>query len=200
MSHKYLELMFTDAVRAAQARSFGREQRLPPARERDVLRAQELEFIHARDSFYMGSVSETGWPYIQHRGGKRGFLRALGAHTLGFADYQGNRQLISTGNLSGTDRVAMFLMDYPARTRLKLLGHARILDPAAHPAELEQLCEPEDRKRVERLFLIDVIAFDWNCPKYITPRFAADEVQAMVEPLRARIAELEDLLQERPIS
>ena len=197
MAHKYLDLAFTDAVHAAQTRYFGRAQRIPPAPDHDPLGPSEVEFVQARDSFYMGSVSETGWPYIQHRGGKPGFLRVLDSHTLGFADYKGNRQLISTGNLSGSDRVALFLMDYPGRSRLKLLGHARVLDAREFPAELERLALPDERRLVERMFLIDVVAFDWNCPKYITPRYSPAQVEEVVDPLRRRIAELETLLQQR---
>jgi predicted pyridoxine 5'-phosphate oxidase superfamily flavin-nucleotide-binding protein len=140
--------------------------------EREALGPDELAFIAARDSFYMATVSADGWPYIQHRGGPRGFLRALDAHTLGFADLKGNRQLITTGNLAANDRVSLFLMDYAHRARLKLLGHARAIEDAALA---DALAPAALRKRVERVMLIDVVAFDWNCPAYITPRFAADE-------------------------
>lgn len=191
MSHKFIEQALTDAVRGAQKQYYGRALRLPGPSERDALGDAEADFVQARDSFYMASVSENGWPYIQHRGGRAGFLRVLDAHTLGFADYSGNRQLLSTGNLSSDDRVALFLMDYPNRSRLKLQGHARVLDAREHPKEVEQLAEPDQRRLVERLFLIDVVAFDWNCPQYITPRFSAEELREYVQPLQARIAELE---------
>ena len=197
MAHKFMDLTFTDAVKGAQKHYYGRSQRVPPAGERDQLGPAEMEFVHERDSFYMGSVNDAGWPYIQHRGGAAGFLRVLDPHTLGFADYKGNRQLLSTGNLSGDDRVTLFLMDYPNRSRLKLLGHARVLDARAHGAELERLAEVDERALVERLFLIDVVAFDWNCPKYITPRYSAAEVQELVHPLHERIAELEAHLKKR---
>jgi len=139
----------------------------------------------------MASVSEAGWPYIQHRGGRAGFLRVLNPHTLAFADYTGNRQMLSTGNLAANDRVALFLMDYPQRTRLKILGHARVEDARQHPALVRQLSEPDTHRIVERLFFIEVVSFDWNCPKHITPRYTIEEVEKLVAPLKERVAELE---------
>jgi len=145
-----------------------------------------------RDSFYMATTNSDGWPYIQHRGGPAGFLRVLGPHQLGFADFKGNRQMLTTGNLNGYDRVALFLMDYPNRERLKILGHAQVLDAREHPALADQLTPtPELRSKIERLFLIEVVSFDWNCPQYITPRFTEAEVETHIAPLKARIAELE---------
>ena len=192
MALKYLATTFTPAVRAAQAHYYGRSPQLPPAPERDTLTAEETDFIAARDSFYMATVTEDGWPYVQHRGGPPGFLKILGPNQLGFADFGGNRQLLTTGHLATRDRVALFLMDYPRQERLKLLGHARVLDAREHPALADQLTPtPELRARVERLFLIEVMAFDWNCPKYITPRYTAAEVEKAVAPLKQRIAELE---------
>jgi predicted pyridoxine 5'-phosphate oxidase superfamily flavin-nucleotide-binding protein len=113
----------------------------------------------------------------------------LGPNLIGFADFKGNRQLVSTGNLDITDRVALFMMDYPCRTRLKLLGHARVLDAREH-AELRNELAPEPlRSKVERLFLIHVISYDWNCPQYVTPRFTAAEMEKYIAPLKARVAE-----------
>ncbi|HET9523413.1 MAG TPA: pyridoxamine 5'-phosphate oxidase family protein [Terrimicrobiaceae bacterium] len=189
MARKYLEIAVTPAVVEAQKRYFGRSPQLESGLDRDALGPEEMEFIAARDSFYMATVSETGWPYIQHRGGRPGFLRVVDSHTLAFADYRGNRQLLSTGNVAANDRVALFLMDYPRRERLKILGHARVTD--ATSKLLERLVEPEARRSVERLFFIDVASFDWNCPKFITPRYSASEVEAALTPLRKRIAELE---------
>jgi len=136
-------------------------------------------------------VSETGWPYVQHRGGPPGFLRVINPTALAFADYKGNRQLLSTGNLAVNDRVTLFLMDYPNRTRLKILGHARVEDAQGHPELVEQFAEPEVRRIVERIFFVDVVSFDWNCQQHITPRYTAAEVETAVAPLRQRIAELE---------
>jgi predicted pyridoxine 5'-phosphate oxidase superfamily flavin-nucleotide-binding protein len=139
----------------------------------------------------MASVTENGWPYVQHRGGKPGFLHVLSPSQLAFADYKGNRQMLSTGNLTANDRVALFLMDYPERNRLKILGHARIKDAREHPELVSQLAAKEVQPIVERFFIIDVVAFDWNCSKYITPRYTAEEVPHAIAPLKERIADLE---------
>lgn len=197
MAVKFLELAFTPAVLAAQKKYFGRAQQLLSAPARDSLTGDEVQFIQSRDSFYMATVSETGWPYVQHRGGKAGFMRVVSPTQLAFADYKGNRQMLSTGNLAANDRVCLFLMDYPQRTRLKILGHAKVVDAREHPELVAQFAEPETRGIVERIFLIEVISFDWNCPKYITPRYTAAEVEEAVVPLRARIAELEAQLKAR---
>lgn len=191
MATKYLDLMFTDAVCRAQTQYYGQAGKIADAPERDPLGPGEAEFIAARDSFYMGSISESGWPYVQHRGGPSGFLRVMNGTTLVFADYKGNRQLLSTGNVSVNDRVALFLMDYQNRERLKILGHARVEDARIHPDLVIQVTDPKMRSSVERLVFIDVVSFDWNCPKYITPRYSLEEVEELVGPLRKRIAELE---------
>ncbi len=191
MAGRYLETYFTPKVLAAQQHYFGRSQHLPPQPERDALTDEERVFIEARDSFYMATVSENGWPYVQHRGGRPGFLRVVSPTQLAFADYKGNRQMLSTGNLATHDRVALFLMDYPRRERLKILGHARVEDAREHPELVAQFAEPEARGIVERVFLIEVVSFDWNCPKYITPRYTAAEVEDAIAPLKARIAQLE---------
>lgn len=194
MATKYLDLMFTDSVRHVQQASYGHAAMITGAPERDPLRAAEVEFIAARDSFYIGTVSETGWPYIQHRGGSPGFLRVLDASTLAFADYKGNRQLLTTGNLAVNNRVALFLMDYPKRERLKILGRARVVDGWTNPELLTQVTPSDTNGTVERLMVIDVVSFDWNCTKYITPRYSADEVETLATSLRARITELEAAL------
>jgi uncharacterized protein len=191
MAEKFLELAFTESVRKAQAHYYGKSQCVEGASERDALTSEETEFIQARDSFYMATVTETGWPYVQHRGGKPGFLRVISPKMLAFADYKGNRQMLSTGNIAADGRVALFLMDYPRRERLKILGHARVEDAREHPDLVAQLAEPEVHRIVERLFFIDVVSFDWNCPKYITPRYTAAEVEAVVAPLKQRMVELE---------
>ncbi len=198
MALKFLTTTITPSAQAAQAHYYGSARKLPPAPERDLLTTEETDFLAARDSFYMATVTENGWPYVQHRGGPPGFLKILGPNQLGFADFSGNRQMISTGNLAVSDRVALFFMDYPRKERLKLLGHVRVLDARGHPRLADQISPaPALRGSVERLFLIDVIAFDWNCPKHITPRFTEAEVEAAVVPLKQRIAELEARLASR---
>lgn len=198
MARKFQELAQTDAVKQAQEHYYGKSQQVRSGPDRDALTHDEIDFIQARDSFYMATVSETGWPYIQHRGGPAGFLRVLGPSSLAFADYKGNRQLLSTGNITKSDRVTLFLMDYPHQTRLKIMGHARIEDAREHPKLVAQLAEPEVRSSVERLFFIDVVSFDWNCPQHITPRYTAAEIEEILEPMRARLAQLEAQVKGQP--
>jgi uncharacterized protein len=197
MAAKFMQLVLTPAVEQAQDKYFGKHQVVKSAPDTDPLTSSEAYFIESRDSFYMATVSETGWPYVQHRGGPTGFVKVLGPNLIGFGDFKGNRQLVSTGNLDGSDRVALFMMDYPSRTRLKLLGHARVLDAREHPELVVQLVPEQLRNKVERLFLIQVISYDWNCPQYITPRFTATEVEEYAGPLKARIFELEAQLAAR---
>lgn len=191
MATKYLDLSFTDAVCRAQQQYYGSAGKITGAPPRDPLGPAEAEFIAARDSFYLGTVSESGWPYIQHRGGPRGFLKVVNPTTLVFADYKGNRQLLSTGNLSVNDHVALFLMDYMNRERLKLLGRARVEDVRDHPQLVAGIIDPKMRGSAERLVFVDVVSFDWNCPKYIRPRYSVEEIEEHVGALKARIAELE---------
>lgn len=201
MTHRHSEILFTDAVRAAQERFGSREQgeRLRAhGQANDTLTEAEREFIQARDGFYLASVSESGWPYVQFRGGPAGFVRALDAKTLAYPDFRGNRQYISTGNMEHDGRVALLFMDYARPARLKLLGRARIIDAAQAPQLARQLQLPDYRARVERVVLIAVEAFDWNCPQHIPQRFTAEQIEAIVEPLRARIAELESQLSAVP--
>lgn len=198
MPRRFAQLTFTDRVKAVQAHYGTRahNQRYEASETSNTtLGAREREFIAARDSFYLATVSETGWPYVQHRGGRRGFLKALDGKTLAFADLRGNLQYQSVGNLGGNDRVCLILVDYPQRRRLKLLGHARIIDLAAvderAAALLGQLQVDDAGAQIERVLLIEVEAFDWNCARHITPRFSAREVQELIDPLRQRIAVLE---------
>lgn len=195
MAHNFLSTTFTDAVLREQEAYYGRAQKVPPAPGPDELGAQEEVFIQRRDSFYMATVNADGWPYLQHRGGPRGFLKLIDGHTLAFADLSGNRQLLTTGNVVTNDRVALFLMDYPRRERLKILGHAEIIPAKANPALAAELApDGVPARMVERMFRIRVTGYDWNCPKYITPRFTAEEIEKAAAPLRKRIAELEAAL------
>jgi uncharacterized protein len=198
MGNKFAEIAFTPSVLAVQKRmgsSKYYDKVLGGESYNQELGPDETAFIGLRDTFYMASVSETGWPYVQHRGGPPGFIKVLDATTLGFADYRGNRQYISVGNVSKDDRVAMILIDYPNRTRLKLLGRARIVD-ADESELLAALDMPAYRARVERGFVIKVAAYDWNCPQHITPRFTQAEIDAVIGSLKQRIADIEAELQE----
>ena len=194
MAMRYLDLAMTESVRRAQKQYYNHAARIAGAPERDPLGEAEIEFISARDSFYLGTVSETGWPYVQHRGGPKGFLHVLNQTTLAFADYRGNRQLLSTGNLSVNTRVSLFLMDYKNRERLKIFGHARVEDARSHTEPVARLADPTMRSAVERLVFIDVVSFDWNCSKYITPRHSAEEIEDYAGSLKMRIIELEEAL------
>jgi predicted pyridoxine 5'-phosphate oxidase superfamily flavin-nucleotide-binding protein len=146
----------------------------------------ETEFIAARDSFYIATVTPDGWPYMQHRGGPKGFLRVLDAKTVAFADVSGNKQYITAGNLAANDRVALFLMDYPNRTRFKLIGHATLVDGGADPALEARVKLAGQRGRIERIFLIEVVGFDWNCSQNITPRYTREEMMELSSPRAAR--------------
>jgi len=188
MAGAFFDIAFTPNVKAAQARmgsraAYGRLEQEPAAEP--MLGPQEIAFIEARDSFYQGTVSETGWPYVQHRGGPAGFLKVLDARTIGYADFSGNRQYISTGNLAGDDRVCLFLMDYPHQARLKILGRAWVIDEDGDPELLTRLDNPHYRARVERGIIISIEGFDWNCPKYITPRYTNDEIAQRIREARS---------------
>lgn len=197
MGNKFAELAFTDTVKQLQEAEGSRRSyaRMEEGEDKNgVLTDRESAFIGMRDSFYMATVSETGWPYVQHRGGPSGFVRILDEKTLGFPDFSGNRQFVSIGNLKTDDRVSLFFMDYPNRARLKLLGRVRM---SQEPDVLAQLSLPAYDAKIERAFLIDVAAFDWNCPQHITPRFTADDVETVVAPLQERISALESDLAAR---
>lgn len=198
MGHSYDDIAFTETVRRIQAAEGSRDayaRREASAEARNArLGPREAAFIAARDSFYLATVGETGWPYVQHRGGPAGFVRVLDERTLGFADFRGNRQYISVGNLMTDDRVSLFFMDYGHRSRLKLFGRARLTDD---PAVLADLTPRDTEAKVERAVVIAVEAFDWNCSQHITRRFTEAEIEHAVRPLLQRIAELEARLGER---
>lgn len=193
MARAFAEIAFTPSVKAAQRRYGSRRanERMETAEDRgDELTAEESEFIATRDSFYQATVSETGWPYVQFRGGPTGFLKVLDHKTIGYADFRGNVQYVSVGNLSVDGRIALILMDYPNRRRLKILGNARIVHEADEPGLLASLQIIGYKARVERAVIITVAAFDWNCPQHITPRFTQAEIDSAIAPL---LAELESL-------
>lgn len=193
MSYGFLDIAVTPSVRAAQAK-MGVDhlwQDFKGHRDFDRFTENEAAFIAERDSFYIATVSETGWPYVQHRGGPRGFLKLVDDRTLAFADYRGNRQYISTGNLAADGRVCLFLMDYARRARLKVYARAEILalDDAAALTALVTV--PDYKATLERVFRLRLETFDWNCPQHITPRFTDREITEAVRPLRDRLARLE---------
>lgn len=192
MARQFTNIAFTPGVKNAQTRYSSREiydQFAKRGISADTLTAKETEFIAARDSFYMGTVNSKGWPYIQFRGGPKGFLKVLDDQTLGFVDFQGNLQYISVGNLSESDRVFLFLMDYAHRRRLKIWGRAQVIDN--DPQLLNQLADPNYQAELGRVFIIKVEAFDWNCPQHIPIRYSEEELAKIKAPLEARIKELE---------
>lgn len=197
MAREYLRRLLTPAVRDAQRHYYGKPYpEMPGDGAREPLGPTERAFVAARDSFFMATVTEAGWPYMQHRGGPEGFLVALSPEELAFADYGGNRQLITAGSLGRDARTSLFLIDYANRARLKILGRARVFDAREHP-DLVQRTEPPGGHAgtPERVVRIAVEAADWNCPQHITRRFTQQQVEAAVrtltDPLQARIAELE---------
>ena len=185
MSHHFADIMFTEGVKAAQEQ-YGSRARLERftnmAGPNNCLSEREAGFIADRDTFYIATVNEDGWPYVQHRGGPPGFLRTLNPKRLAYADFRGNTQLISVGNVSGNDRVSLILMDYPNRRRLKILGHMRAKNANVVSAEgLAAVELAEYGAQVERIVYIDVAAFDWNCPQHITQRYTAAEFDEHVD-------------------
>jgi uncharacterized protein len=206
MSKSYHRLAFTPAVLDAQA-AYGSRAALDrldrshpgpggaptgahPDRldARDPLTDDEREFIGGIDGFYLATVSETGWPYVQFRGGPPGFVTAPDEHTVAWPDFRGNRQYISTGNLAHDSRAALIFMDYPRQLRLKVYGHASIVDVPGHPVSP---AGSGYRVRVEREVRLEVSAYDWNCPRHITPRYSVEELAPILAPLRQRVADLE---------
>lgn len=193
--NRFAQLAFTESVRSVQEQNgSGRAARAVGAAADGVpepLTLEQAMFIEERDGFYLASVGETGWPYVQYKGGPPGFVHVLDASTIAFADVRGNRQYITTGNVQADDRVALFFMDYPRQARLKLFGHARTVEPADDPALAERLGEVRTDGRVERLMVISLEGGNWNCAQHITPRFSEPELEEALAPIRARLAALE---------
>jgi len=179
MTHKFAATMLTANVKAGQlaSGSFKQNENLEknfgPNAE---LTVREVDFIAQRDSFYLASVSETLWPYVQHRGGQKGFLKTISGNLLAYPDFRGNTQLVSTGNFAGNDRCSIILMDYTKKRRLKILGRVRVEDVSSLSEEiLAELSQSDYQANIERMFFIEVHGFDWNCPQHITPRYSLDE-------------------------
>jgi predicted pyridoxine 5'-phosphate oxidase superfamily flavin-nucleotide-binding protein len=197
MVRRFTEIAFTDAVRVEQARRGSREAyarfETPDAEPRDAVGAEEAAFIQARDGFYQATVTDDGWPYVQFRGGPAGFLTVIDEKTLAYADFRGNRQYLSVGNLRTNDKVSLILMDYAARRRLKIWATARVVDAEDDPDLIARLHDETYPAKVERAVVLAVEALDWNCPQHITPRYTEAEIRAAVAPMRERLAELETL-------
>jgi predicted pyridoxine 5'-phosphate oxidase superfamily flavin-nucleotide-binding protein len=193
MTYGFLDIASTPGVRAAQEANGAGEfwKNFHGDRTSDRFTPAEAAFISQRDSLYMATVSESGWPYVQHRGGPPGFIRVIDEKTLAIPDFRGNRQYISVGNLAGDDRAALILIDYPNRRRLKIYAHIEAKDLGADPELAAKLTLPDYRAKVERGLIIHLAAFDWNCPQHITPRFSEAELEPALAPFRARLQALE---------
>ena len=202
MAHQYAKIAFTATVRQVQSEQGSRNgySKMDEGEDYNHLLSQrEADFIQGRDSFYMASVSETDWPYVQHRGGPKGFMQVIDESTLVFADFKGNRQYVSTGNFRTNNRVSLFFMDYPNRRRLKMMGRIELVDNSNKELmkKLEAASERNGyRGQVERGFIIHIEGFDWNCPQHITPRFSEDEIEKAIAPLLAENAALKKQLAE----
>jgi uncharacterized protein len=193
MVYTFLDTLRTASVREAQVANGSSAiwENLEADRAFNRMDERVAEFVAARDSFYLASVSQSGWPYVQHRGGPAGFLKVLDETTLGFADFRGNRQYISIGNIAADDRVSLILMDYPNKARLKILAHMRAVDLVADPDLAERLSLPDYKAKPERAMILKLSSYDWNCPQHITPRFTGAEIAPTVLALRDQVAALE---------
>ena len=194
MANNFGSLVFTPVVKALQEKYGSRRQYAAMeggSASPDHLGAEESAFIAERDSFYMATVGATGWPYIQHRGGPKGFLKVIDDHTIAFPDFRGNKQFISTGNIGTDNRVALIMVDYPRQARLKILGRAEVFEGEQRREWLERLREPGYKAVIERAYVIKVEGFDWNCPQHITPRFTTEQIQEALAPFERRLQDLE---------
>lgn len=180
MNRNFTKLAYTDSVKKAQDQYGFRKgnERMEVSGDRFVLTEREIPFIASMDSFFMSTVGENGWPYMQHRGGPPGFLKVIDETTLAMADYRGNRQYISVGNINSSGRVALFLIDYPSRNRLKIWADARIVEVDDDPDLLARASDPEYGASIERMMVFSVRAYDWNCQQHITPRFTLEQIEA----------------------
>jgi predicted pyridoxine 5'-phosphate oxidase superfamily flavin-nucleotide-binding protein len=187
MGNKYLEIAATDSVKRVQQRlgsrtAYARREGGPTIHQQ--LGPEEISFIEAQDTFFLASVSGTGWPYVQHRGGPKGFLKVLDQSTIGVPEFSGNRQYLSFGNILQDPRVSLFLLDFRRQERLKIFGRATLAERAENPDLVRHLETENLPSKVERGIIIQVEAFDWNCSQYIVPRFSADEVRDLLRPLK----------------
>jgi predicted pyridoxine 5'-phosphate oxidase superfamily flavin-nucleotide-binding protein len=194
MAHNFAALAFTPVIKALQEKYGSRRQyaRMEANASPDRLGPDELAFIADRDSFYMATIGSSGWPYVQHRGGPKGFLKPMDDQRIAFADFRGNKQYISTGNVATDNRVALIMVDYPRQARLKILGRAEVLEGEPARDWIARLREPGYSTAIERVWVIKVEAFDWNCQQHITPRFTAEQIQEALEPIERRLQALEN--------
>jgi uncharacterized protein len=197
MDRNFAEIAFSEAVKALQERHGSRStyERLKKQTVHDGLSENEIDFIETRDSFYMASIGESGFPYIQHRGGPRGFLKVLDKHRIGFIDFTGNKQYVSVGNIATHDKVALIMVDYPARARLKIYATATVVELKDDDELLARLELDHYEYKPERMLVLAVQAYDWNCPQHITPRYTVNEIERAFAPLKEKVAKQEEEIQ-----
>ena len=185
MSQNFTKLAFTDSVKDVQKLYGTRHayERMERSGDRFVLTPNETEFIESRDGFYLGSVGENGWPYVQFRGGPIGFLKVIDSTTIAYVDFRGNGQYISTGNIKHHSKTSLFLMDYPSQRRLKIWAETTIMGADEDAALLEKLRVEGYQAKLERIVVLKIQAYDWNCPQHITPRYTRAQVDALMAPL-----------------
>jgi predicted pyridoxine 5'-phosphate oxidase superfamily flavin-nucleotide-binding protein len=193
MAKNFASLAFTDSIKALQEKNGSRSSyaRLEREKYTDGLTKFETDFIHQRDSFYMASIGENNFPYIQHRGGPKGFLKVLDAKRIGFIDFRGNMQYISVGNMAGNNNVALIMVDYPSKTRLKILAKAEVVELKDDPALYNLLDLTAYKFMPERMIVLHIEAYDWNCPQHISPRYTIEEIEQAFSAQRDHIASLE---------
>jgi predicted pyridoxine 5'-phosphate oxidase superfamily flavin-nucleotide-binding protein len=198
MAKNFAALAFTDSVKAMQEKTGSRASyaRMEKDKFVDGLTENEIDFIAQRDSFYMASISENNFPYIQHRGGPKGFVKVLDAKRIGFIDFRGNMQYISVGNIADTNNVALIMVDYPSKTRLKILAKAEVVELKDNPALYDLLDLTEYKFKPERMIVLNIEAYDWNCPQHITPRYTVEDIKEVFAAQRDYIAKLETAVKE----
>ena len=180
MNQNFTKFAFTPSVKKAQEQYGSRKnyERMESDPDRFLLTDKERAYIPTLDFFFMATTGENGWPYVQYRGGPQGFLKILDDQTLAFADFRGNRQFISVGNINSGGKVALILLDFTQRVRLKIWATARVVDAKEDPQLAAQLSHPEYKAKVERLITLTIEAYDWNCPQHIVPRYTEEEILA----------------------
>ena len=191
MNQNFTKFAFTDSVKEVQEQFGSRKTyaRMETSDDSYVLTSKEISFIQSRDSFYMATVGENGWPYVQYRGGPKGFLQVIDPTTLGFADFRGNRQYISVGNMNASHKASLFFMDYPSQKRLKIWAESEVIDTEQDAKLLQNLKMPGYKAHIERLIIFKIQAFDWNCPQHITPRYTTEEISGEIAKLNPAILE-----------
>jgi len=183
MNQNFTKLAFTDSVKKIQEQYGARKSyaRIEISGDKYVLTDREIPFIKSRDSFYMATVGENGWPYVQYRGGAIGFLKVINNTTLGYADFRGNMQYISTGNINSNSRASLFLIDYPSRQRLKIWAESKVVEADDDQELMKKLIVPGYEANIERMIVFNILAYDWNCSQHITPRYTTEEIAGEIE-------------------